>query len=89
MQRSSKPRYAPRQRVICGMPQPDNAKEHAPLYPPHKRIQQAQEASWREDNRKVSNGDQVKRLAGLSMSKKESPDFTGYWQRHLSTNKTA
>jgi len=45
----------------------------------------AQEASWREDNRKVSNGDQVKRLAGLAMSKKESPDFTGYWQRHLST----
>jgi hypothetical protein len=34
-------------------------------------------------NREVGNGDQVKRLAGLTMSKKESPDFTGYWQRHI------
>jgi hypothetical protein len=46
-------------------------------------LRYAQEASWREDNRKVSNGEQVKRLAGLAMSKKESPDFTGYWQRHI------
>ena len=27
----------------------------------------AQEASWREDNRRVSNGDQVHRVAGLAM----------------------
>jgi hypothetical protein len=37
----------------------------------------------REDNRRVSNGDQVSRLASLGMRKKASPDFTGYWQRHV------
>jgi len=42
----------------------------------------AQEASWREDYRRVSNGDQTYRVAGLAMSKRASPDFTGYWQRH-------
>jgi hypothetical protein len=42
----------------------------------------AQEASWREDNRTVSNGDQVKRLAGLALSKRKAPIFTGYWQRN-------
>jgi hypothetical protein len=46
-------------------------------------LRYAQEASWREDNRKVSNGDQVKRIMSLAMGKKESPDFTGYWQRHV------
>ncbi len=34
-------------------------------------------------NRKVSNGEQVKRLAYLAMLKKEGPDLTGYWQRHI------
>lgn len=46
-------------------------------------LRYAQEASWREDNRRVSNGEQVRRVAGLAMGKKESPDFTGYWQRHI------
>lgn len=46
-------------------------------------LRYAQEASWREDNRKLSNGEQVKRIAGLAMGKRESPDFTGYWQRHV------
>jgi transposase-like protein len=45
-------------------------------------LRYAQEATWREDNRRMSNGDQVMRLAGLVMRKKSSPDFTGYWQRH-------
>jgi transposase-like protein len=45
-------------------------------------LRYAQEASWREDNRRMSNGDQVHRLAGLAMRKRVSPDFTGYWQRH-------
>jgi transposase-like protein len=45
----------------------------------------AQEASWREDNRRLSNGDQVSRVAGLAMKSKASPDFTGYWQRHVKT----
>lgn len=46
-------------------------------------LRYAQEASWREDNRRMSNGDQTFRIAGLAMSKKTSPDFVGYWQRHL------
>ena len=45
-------------------------------------LRYAQEAAWREDNRRVANGEQVRRVAGLAMGKKESPDFTGYWQRH-------
>jgi hypothetical protein len=42
----------------------------------------AQEASWREDNRRLSNGEQVHRVAGLALKAKASVDFTGYWQRH-------
>ncbi len=45
-------------------------------------LRYAQEASWREDNRRVSNGEQVDRVAGLAMQQAESSDFTGYWQRH-------
>ena len=45
-------------------------------------LRYAQEASWREDNRRASNGDQVARLAGLAMKRKQSVDFTGYWQKH-------
>jgi hypothetical protein len=37
----------------------------------------AQESSWREDNRRQSNGEQVTRVAAL--------DFTGYWQRHIAS----
>jgi hypothetical protein len=36
----------------------------------------AQESSWREDNRKVSNGDQVNRIAGLALKRSKSVDFT-------------
>jgi hypothetical protein len=39
----------------------------------------AQESSWREDNRRVSNGDQVNRIAGLALKRGKSVDFTGYW----------
>jgi hypothetical protein len=45
-------------------------------------LRYAQEASWREDNRRSSNGEQVNRLAGLAMQNKPSVDFSGYWQRH-------
>ena len=48
-------------------------------------LRYAQEAAWREDNRRVSNGDQVERVASLAMKRKPSVDFTGYWQRHLAT----
>ena len=46
-------------------------------------LRYAQEASWREDNRRVSNGDQVARVATLAMMRRPSVDFSGYWQRHL------
>jgi hypothetical protein len=39
-------------------------------------LRYAQEASWREDNRRASNGDQVSRIAGLAMVNKPSVDFT-------------
>jgi hypothetical protein len=34
-----------------------------------------------ENNRCVSNGDQVSRVAALAMKRGKSVDFTGYWQR--------
>ena len=46
-------------------------------------LRYAQEASWREDNRRVSNGDQTRRVAALALGKRTSPDFVGYWQRHV------
>jgi transposase-like protein len=46
-------------------------------------LRYAQESSWREDNRRVSNGDQVSRVAALAMKRGKSVDFTGYWQRHV------
>jgi transposase-like protein len=46
-------------------------------------LRYAQEASWREDNRRVSNGDQTYRVVGLAMKNKPSIDFSGYWQRHI------
>ena len=46
-------------------------------------LRYAQESSWREDNRRVSNGDQVSRVAALAMKGGKSVDFTGYWQRHV------
>jgi hypothetical protein len=46
-------------------------------------LRYAQEASWREDNRRVTNGEQVHRVTGLALSRKPSVDFGGYWQRHI------
>jgi hypothetical protein len=45
-------------------------------------LRYAQEASWREDNRRVANGQQSERLAALALKQKPSVDFSGYWQRH-------
>ena len=45
-------------------------------------LRYAQEASWREDNRRVANGEQRRRLTALATMKATSPDFVGYWQRH-------
>jgi transposase-like protein len=47
-------------------------------------LRYAQEASWREDHRRMSNGEQFQAVAGLAMKKKTSPDFVVYWQRHAS-----
>jgi hypothetical protein len=44
-------------------------------------LRYAQESTWREDNRRLSNGDQVSRLVGFAMKRKPSVDFGGYWQR--------
>jgi hypothetical protein len=46
-------------------------------------LRYAQESSWREDNRRSSNGKQVNRLATLALASKPSVDFGGYWQRHI------
>lgn len=45
-------------------------------------IRYVQESAWREDNRRVPNGDQVNRVVTLAMARKPSVDFCGYWQRH-------
>jgi transposase-like protein len=45
-------------------------------------LRYAQEASWREDNRRVTNGDQTRAVAALAMKRGPSVDFGGYWQRH-------
>ena len=46
-------------------------------------LRYAQEAAWREDSRRVANGEQVTRVASLAMARKPSVDFCGYWQRHI------
>jgi len=43
----------------------------------------AQESAWREDCRRVPNGEQVSRIAKLALGRKKSVDFSGYWQRHI------
>ena len=45
-------------------------------------VRYAQEAAFREDARRVANGEQVTRVAALAMLNKPSVDFSGYWQRH-------
>lgn len=45
-------------------------------------LRYAQEAAWREDNRRTSNGEQVQRVLNLAMKRQPSVDFCGYWQRH-------
>jgi transposase-like protein len=45
-------------------------------------LRYAQEAAFREDSRRVANGEQVGKVAALAMTNKPSVDFAGYWQRH-------
>ena len=44
-------------------------------------LRYAQEASWREDNRRVDNGTQATHIAALALANRPSVDFCGYWQR--------
>ncbi len=44
-------------------------------------VRYAQEAAWREDLRRVSNGEQTHGIVGLAMRSSPSADFCGYWQR--------
>ncbi len=44
-------------------------------------VRYAQEAAWREDLRRVSNGEQTYGIIGLAMRSSPSVDFCGYWQR--------
>jgi transposase-like protein len=44
-------------------------------------IRYAQEAAWREDHRRASNGLQVRMVSGLAMTAPTSVDWCGYWQR--------
>lgn len=44
-------------------------------------IRFAQEAAWREDNRRVTNGEQIRAVSGFAMRCKPSQAFCGYWQR--------
>jgi transposase-like protein len=41
----------------------------------------AREASWREDNRRVDNGEQAMMVAVASMASRVSRQWKGYWQR--------
>ncbi len=44
-------------------------------------VRYAQEAAWREDLRRVSNGEQTHGIVGLAMRSSPSVDFCGCWQR--------
>lgn len=41
----------------------------------------ASEMSWREDNRRVSNGEQFQKIAALAIKHPISSEWCGYWQR--------
>lgn len=45
-------------------------------------LRYAQESSWREDNRQLDNAEQFTKITRFALTKKTSPDFVGYWQRH-------
>jgi hypothetical protein len=43
----------------------------------------SQEGSRRENNRRLSDGEQTNSVTALAMANKPSVDFSGYWQRHI------
>ena len=48
-------------------------------------VRYGQEAAWREDLRRVSNGEQTYGVVGLAMRNPPSVDLCGYWQRAQAT----
>jgi transposase-like protein len=46
-------------------------------------LRYAQESAFREDARRQSNGEQVRRVTQLALNRAPSIDFAGYYQRHL------
>lgn len=48
-------------------------------------VRYAQEAAWREDHRRSTNGWQVQGVAGLALACRPSVDWAGYWQRKATT----
>jgi hypothetical protein len=52
------------------------------LAPERKTLRYTRESAWREDNRRVSNGDETQHAVRLALSSGPSVDFCGYWQRH-------
>jgi len=44
-------------------------------------VRYAQEASWREDNRRLPNGTQARNVVALALASRPSVDWCGYWQR--------
>jgi hypothetical protein len=48
-------------------------------------LRYAEESSCRENNRRLSNGDQVNWIAALSLKRRRTVDFTGWRQRRIET----
>jgi transposase-like protein len=46
-------------------------------------LRYAQEMAWRDDNRRMDNGNQIISVASLALSNKPSQEFAGYWQRAM------
>jgi hypothetical protein len=43
----------------------------------------AGECAWREDHRRLPNGEQFEAILAAGLRPRRSPRWTGYWQRHL------
>ena len=43
----------------------------------------ASEMAWREDRRRVSNGEQSKEITSLALKHPVSREWAGYWQRNV------
>ena len=48
----------------------------------------ANEMAWREDNRRVSNGEQYLAIANAALKHPMSKNWKGYWQRHETQTST-